>query len=159
MNKRKSRKRKEAIRDGVIGVSLMVTFILLLVYLGWKIGVPIFIGLVLILILVSNQTMSEKKQAVKEFLAIVFALSLLVTIGSFGMVGVLTFIGLGWSYIVLRLLYKMFTQKKSFLEVLVDSPSKNSKKKGRKSTSSMPPLTGAGEDYGSHSSSIDSGGE
>jgi len=158
MNKRKLRKRKEAIIDGVIWVSLMVTFILLLVYLGWKIGVPIFIGLVSILILFSKQKMSEKKQALKEFFTIVLVLSLFVTIASFGTVGVLTFMGLILGYFILLLLYKMFIQKKSFLEILL-SGSSNSKKRGQNSSSSFPPLTGTGEDYGSHSSSSDSGGE
>ena len=158
MNKRKLRKRKEAIIDGVIWVSLMVTFILLLVYLGWKIGVPIFIGLVSILILFSKQKMSEKKQALKEFFTIVLVLSLFVTIASFGTVGVLTFMGLILGYFILLLLYKMFIQKKSFLEILTDSSSNNKKKEGN-STSGIPPLTGAGEDYSSHSSSSDSGGD
>ena len=67
-------------------------------------------------------------------------------------------IGLIWSYALLSLFYKMFVQKKSFLEILAAS-SGNGKRKGKNSTSSMPPLTGAGEDYASHSSSSDSGGE
>ena len=58
----------------------------------------------------------------------------------------------------MKLFYKMVVQKKSFLEILV-SGSANSKRRGKNSSLSMLPLTGAGEDYGSYSSSSDSGGE
>jgi len=158
MKKRKSNKEDNILEEMLIWVFLMITLILLLVYVGWKIGIPIFIGLLLVNILFSKQKMNKKKQALKEFLAIVLVLSLLVTVGSFGMVGVVTSVGLIWSYLILRLLYKMFIQKKSFLKILIDSSS-NNKKRDANSTSSIPPLTGAGEDYNSHSSSSDSGGD
>ena len=39
-------KKNKDFKEGLIGVSLVITFILLLVYLEWTVAIPIIIGLV-----------------------------------------------------------------------------------------------------------------